>query len=114
MRDYDEANHRPEPVLNGDRSRDVRVIASSSMSRVSMSALGTTDPDGDELSYHWFVYPEAGTFRGNVEILNGRDEDAVLVIPSEARGKSIHVILEVEDGGEPNLVGYRRLVVVVD
>ena len=30
--------------------------------RVDLSAEGTTDPDGDALSYEWFYYDEAGTF----------------------------------------------------
>src|SRR3712207_7784690 len=30
--------------------------------RVNLSAEGTSDPDGDAVSYEWFYYNEAGTF----------------------------------------------------
>ncbi len=35
---------------------------------VSLSALGTTDPDGDSLSYQWLQYPEAGTYLKTIEM----------------------------------------------
>lgn len=30
--------------------------------KVYLDATGTTDPEGDSLTYNWFCYNEAGTF----------------------------------------------------
>jgi hypothetical protein len=39
--------------------------------------------------------------------------NAVLRIPKDAGGKTIHVILEVTDRGSPCLTAYRRVIVPV-
>ena len=36
---------------------------------------------------------------------------ATLDVPADAKGRTIHVILEVTDAGEPALTRYRRIVV---
>jgi hypothetical protein len=51
---YGDANH--PPVVKLAHARDQRVRPGA---RVSLSAEGTTDPDGDPLSYRWWQYHEA-------------------------------------------------------
>jgi hypothetical protein len=36
-----------------------------------------------------------------------------VAIPSNARGKNIHIILELHDNGSPNLYAYRRVIINV-
>jgi hypothetical protein len=50
---------------------------------VSLSAKGTTDPDGDALNFQWWQYREAGRdpYPGIVKIENAGKMDASLVIP---------------------------------
>jgi hypothetical protein len=72
---------------------------------------GTTDRDGDRVSYRWYVYKEAGTYTGDAPIRNATSAQALLDVPADARGTTIHVILEVSDSGTPALTRYRRLVV---
>ena len=65
---------------------------------MKLSVKGTTDPDGDKLSYSWWHYREPGTFKGDVAI---RDDDKAIasaLIPANARpGETIHLIAEVTD-----------------
>ena len=56
-----DANHNPAVVVNGESGKaPVRVEAIAGVP-VTISAAGTSDPDGDALSYRWVFYPEAGT-----------------------------------------------------
>jgi hypothetical protein len=73
-----------------------------------------TDPDGDELTYRWFVYPEAGNYPGEVSIAGQGSKAAELTIPADLGDRKIHVILEVTDTGAPPLTRYRRYIVSAD
>ena len=55
IKPYDEANHPPAPKLD----HAARITAKPG-ERVDLSATGSTDPDGDALSFEWFCYAEAG------------------------------------------------------
>jgi CubicO group peptidase (beta-lactamase class C family) len=80
---------------------------------VKLSAAGSSDPDGDRLAYRWFVYPEAGTYGKAMSLADATAEGTSLTVPADAAGKTIHVILEVTDGGSPGLTHYRRAVLSV-
>ena len=107
------ANHPPVAALARDTSRDVVRLTARPGERVALSAAGSSDPDGNGLSFRWFVYPEAGTYEGPVKLQDATSRDAVLDVPDTAAGKSLHVILEVTDDGTPPLTRYRRVVVEV-
>jgi hypothetical protein len=110
VKPYREANHPPVAVVNGEASRKILTVEAAVGSTVSLSAKGSSDLDGQDLSYRWFVYPEPGTFQGNVSLENADAEQASLKVPAEARGKTIHVLLTVKDTGTPPLVAYRRVI----
>jgi hypothetical protein len=80
---------------------------------VKLTAAGSSDPDGDRLSFRWFVYPEAGTYGQDVLVSDATAETTRLAAPSDAVGKTVHVVLEVTDGGQPALTRYRRGVICV-
>jgi hypothetical protein len=80
---------------------------------VSLDASESSDPDGDALSYRWFVYKEAGTWDGDVAIDRYATPKATLRMPEAASSKTIHVILEVRDNGNPSLYSYRRIVLTI-
>ena len=80
---------------------------------VTLSARGSQDPDGDAFSVTWFSYREAGTFRGDVQLDATCGETTSLVAPAVGKAETIHVILQLEDRGEPNLFAYRRAIVTV-
>ena len=112
---YDQANHAPDPHLQGDGSRDVLYIKTGLGESLRLSAEGTTDPDeGDELSYQWTYYPEPGSYDGEVTIENAQSPQATVHVPSDSEEQTIHVVLQVTDDGEPSLTRYRRAVIMGD
>lgn len=108
-----EANHAPVAVLNGDTTLAAVEVKTRPGATAKLSAAGSADPDGDRLAYRWFVYPEAGTYGKAVNLADATTASASLIVPADAVGKTIHVILEVTDGGSPGLTRHRRAVVIV-
>ena len=114
-----EANHPPIPRLGHADRLTVRPGE-----RVDLNAEGTTDPDGDSLSYQWFYYNEAGDFplaAGHtgqpLHIENADQPRASFTVPAGgvlAPGLGeMHLILAVTDRGTPRLTRYRRVIVNV-
>jgi hypothetical protein len=110
---FDEANHPPVAVLNKNDGRGILKLTAKPGESVELSAAGSTDPDQNRLSYKWYVYPEAGTYGRAVSIESDASQQASLTIPRGAAGKTVHVILEVSDDGQPPLTRYRRSVIEV-
>ena len=106
-----DANHHPNAVINGSKGKSVVSITAQAGKTVTLSAAGSSDPDGDKLTYRWFQYVEAGT-GGSIKI-SGEDSDKVAFTAPNEPGKTIHIILELRDNGKPNLMSYRRIVVTI-
>ena len=114
-----QANHPPAPRL----ATSERITARPG-ERVRLSAAGSSDPDGDALSYEWFVYEEAGTrsMSNNItgvklDVQDADQPNASLVVKTDrvvrpGRG-TIHVVLAVTDHGSPRLTRYRRTIIDV-
>ena len=119
IKPYDQANHPPVPKL-GHPDR----ITATRGERVNLSADGTTDPDGNALSYEWFYYNEASTLQLSddrsgqpLRIKDFNTPRASFTVPN-ARATppgpaTMHVILAVTDNGSPELTRYRRVIVEV-
>lgn len=110
---YEDANHHPIAVINGDTTRKVIQVTATPGSSVTLSTDGSSDPDGDSLHYSWSFYKEPSSFDGDVKIQNSSSDTTVVEIPSNAAGKKLHIILELYDNGSPNLYAYRRVIVNV-
>ncbi len=110
---FEKANHNPVAAFQGDRSKAVAKVRTTSGQRVNLSAAGTHDPDGNSISYRWFIYKEAGTFGGDVRIENATSIQTWFLAPQVTEPVSLHVILEVWDDGQPCLCSYRRIIVTV-
>ena len=110
---YDQANHPPQVVVNGLEGQQCLRLQARAGSELKLDASASRDPDGDRLSYDWFVYPEPGTYRGAVTILGTNTALSTVQIPADASGKTIHVVLIVTDNGQPSLTRYRRAVITV-
>ena len=115
VKPYAQANHPPVPKLAHPAERTAKVGE-----RIELNAVGTSDPDGDTLSYQWFYYPEAGSYTissgrtGNpITITNSDQPQASFVIPKSQRLGTLHIILAVTDQGTPALTRYKRLIINV-
>ena len=108
------ANHPPVPILNGRAGTSVLELRGRPGASLTLSADGSHDPDGDLLRPRWWVYPEAGTYRGEVILGDADSLQALVTIPPDAAGTTIHVILSLTDAGSPSLTRYRRAIVVVE
>lgn len=104
---YGQANHPPIVVLN---QSDVITVRSGDHFGLSAYA---TDPDGDSLTYYWFQYPEAGTYKGMIDMGAADMPGEWLTAPKVDKPETIHIILRVTDKGTPPLSRYQRVIVTV-
>lgn len=109
MPHYDDANHAP--VVRLAHPDELTVTPNTT---ITLDASPTFDPDGDKLTYHWWVYPEAGSFGKPVQIRDADMPVAQIAIPEEATGKTIHVICEVNDHASNQMTRYRRVILSVE
>ena len=107
---YTDANHPPEPHLNGDSTKDILFEDVPAGGTINLSASGSTDPDGNNLSFKWTYYREPGTYNGSLSLFNSTFQNSTVNIPFDAKGKKIHIILSARDDGSPMLTRYRRVV----
>ena len=110
VKPYTEANHQPIVKLN--HKQDLKAKPGA---RINLSAKGTIDPDGDKLTYGWWRYNEADSFKGKIEIINANSVNAALIVPEEIKEEAtIHIICEVRDAGTPQLTRYQRVIIKVN
>lgn len=114
VNDFTNANHPPQAALNNTQGFAPIEIAAIAGQKVKLSAQGSTDPDGHQLSYKWWNYWEAGNYGGKITIANSEKISCSVKIPNDATvGTLFHLILEVTDNGTPALTSFRRAVVYV-
>lgn len=111
IQSYEEANHPPVPALGHPTEFTVK-----SGEIFSLDASGTTDPDGDNLSYWWFQYQEVGSYNKQVS-LGPYSENLynlhTIVAPQVDKPETVHFILKVSDKGKPALSRYQRVIVTI-
>ena len=101
--------------MNGNKDNSILRVSANAGEVLSFDASESSDPDGDELILNWWIYEEAGTYPGRINIANPAEKQISLRIPTGAAGKQIHLILEVQDMNQPvSLYDYRRIVIDVD
>jgi hypothetical protein len=83
-------------------------------STVKLSVAGSSDPDGDKLSYSWWQYRKPGTYKGQAATRDAERAVAYVQVPADAKaGETLHLIGEVTDSGKPPLTRYARVIVTV-
>ncbi|MFM2363981.1 MAG: hypothetical protein RLZZ316_2883 [Bacteroidota bacterium] len=109
-KNYSECNHAPLVKLAHSNQLMVK-----SGETIRLSAAGTTDPDGDSMSYLWFAYKEAGTYKGAVSFRPYAPNlyEIPFTAPVVEHEQTIHFILKVTDKGTPALTSYKRVIVTI-
>jgi len=105
---YQEANHPPVPVLSTPNEITVK-----SGEGISLNASNSYDPDGDNLSFQWFSYPEAGSYKKALITHTENMHKIWLVAPNVQKKETAHIILKVTDKGTPHLSRYQRIIITI-
>ena len=79
---------------------------------IRMDASKSFDPDGDALRFLWWQQPEIGTTEVTIE--QSDQSIAILRIPVDTKGDTVHLICEVHDDSPFRLVAYRRIIIVIE
>lgn len=115
--DRKQANHNPQVVVNGAAGQAPVKIEGAAGATLAISAKGSMDPDGNALSYRWWQYAEPSDLPGDpspkLAIANAEGADCTVTLPAVKAERTLHLILEVRDGGSPALTSYRRVLVTV-
>jgi hypothetical protein len=107
VKSYQQANHPPQVKLAHAANLTARPGEV-----IKLSAQGSLDPDQNQLTYKWWHYPEAGTYRGKLVIQKSEGPEAVLSVPDDVRtSETAHIVCEVTDQGAPPLTRYQRVVI---
>jgi len=118
IKSYKEANHPPIVELGHSQHLKAKIG-----DRVDLIAKGSSDPDGDALSYNWFYYGEPGTLTISkartgqpLQVQNFDQAKAWFKVPTRGvlRKGTMHFILAVTDHGTPRLTRYQRVIVTID
>ena len=110
---YEKANHNPIVVVNGDSTKNVIYMEAELDEKIILSAKGTHDPDNDSLSVFWWIYEEVSSAK-NAVLSSKSGMEACLDLSTLDKDGDVHVIVQVNDNGTPNLYAYRRIVITVN
>jgi hypothetical protein len=141
IKDVKDANHAPKAIVNGTDGTAPIAIEGAVGTPIVLDASGSTDPDGNRLSYRWYLYSEAGMGIPGQPVLirrrptgpppgeggippapqgGPRQPSPRAVVEGAETAKATmtpkssgiaHLILEVTDNGTPPLTSYRRVIV---
>ena len=111
IKSFSEANHPPVAKVNHPEEFSVK-----SGEWFRLDADGSTDPDGDSLSYFWFQYAEVGTYKERVSFgpfAPNLYNVHTIRAPDVDQPQTVHFILKVTDKGTPPLTRYKRVIVTI-
>jgi len=109
VKDFASANHHPIVQLKNTPLE----IKAKAGSKLKLNASKTIDPDGDKLTFKWWVYKDASAYSDDYQI-DSNKKNCKLIVPKNAQpGDNIHIICEVTDNGFPALTRYKRVIINV-
>ena len=125
--DFAHSSHRPLVVVNGSAGTAPVEIDLAAGQSLTLDAGQSTNPDGQQLHFHWFHYAEAGTADGNLAGVTLTDAETSRAIvraenvcgpaglwPTPCKGTGVaHIILAVTGEGRLPLTAYRRIILRV-
>jgi hypothetical protein len=112
---YENANHASHAVLTANRPGALQngalAFNLSGGDWLELDASSSSDPDGDQVFFHWWRYSEPGSYQGAVEIQGAERSVARLRVPAVTQPADLHLILTLIDSGKPPLTSYQRVIV---
>ena len=110
--DFDGANHQPMVCTS---TEDVTVPRGTT---VELNGFAE-DPDGDGLTFNWWVYKDASVYSGaNLAYLDVWAHGVAstsFTVPADAEeGDYFNLVLEVTDNGSPALTRYAQVIITTD
>lgn len=104
-------NRNPIVIINKNNSLNAITVDGKAGSSIKFDASKSSDPDGNQLQYKWWIIPEAGSYKKEITIFDDNSSSITIGIPLDSAGKNFHIICEVTDNGSPTLTSYRRIIV---
>ena len=109
--DERKGNHNPVIVINGHKGPSPLVLHVKAGDTISLDGSQSSDPDNDDIAFHWWQQPEIGTIQ---LALPSATDKTTLTIPATASGQTLHLVCEVSDQGAFNLKAYQRVIIVIE
>jgi Protein of unknown function (DUF1593) len=108
VKPFAEANHPPVVRISGQSTRQAKPGES-----IALDASGTTDPDGNDLTFEWSIYPHDPEVVTGVMIRGGDTATPRIEVSPTLTGRTIPILLTVKDSGTPSLARYGRVLLQV-
>jgi hypothetical protein len=103
-------NRNPIAIINSNEGIEILKESSQQGTTMTLDASKSYDPDGDTLTFKWWIQSEAGSYAKEITLTNGNTSAVHIEVPSDSAGKTFHVICEITDNGVPKLTSYRRII----
>jgi len=107
-----DGNHPPVVKLNRVAGDAPVAITACPGQIIALTAEGSSDPDGQSLTYRWWQYREAGGAESPLVVIsNASGNQTTVAIPAAQSGYQVHIVLEVTDSGAFPLTRFRRAII---
>ena len=113
VKEFKDCNHLPVAVANGSMDKMPLVIKLKKGKTITLDASKSFDPDHDEISFEWLVYP-VKTEIDNKAILKENANKAIIQVNRADIGGGLSLLLRVTDNGNPKLTSYKRILIELD